>query len=353
MKKHRALVVGCGGIANAAHFPAYLVEKRVEIAALCDIKRERAEKARKTLFHSAKVYSDYKEALKDGSIDYVDVCVPNYLHSGIAADALNAGKNVLCEKPDAINVGEALKMKAAAEKNGKTLMVIRNNRFIGSSQEIKRLADEGRFGEFYSGRCGWIRRRGIPGKGGWFTTKELSGGGPLIDLGVHMIDLAVWFMGNPKPAAVSGAAFRKFADSDSSDSTASRFGDRVENGIFDVEDLAMGFIRFENGAVLQIEFSWASNVKKECRFVELRGEKAGLMWKNGGAEIFFERNGRQINRKVKGKATLNAHRENIRHFIDVLNGEAEPIFTPDAGIDMIKILSAVYESAATGGEVVL
>ncbi len=352
MKKFRVGVVGCGGIAKGSHFPSYLLEKRVEIVGLCDIKLERAEFAKKTMFRSAKTYTDYKQMLKDETIDFIDICTPNYLHSIVAVDALNAGKHVLCEKPDAVSVEEALKMKEAAERNGKKLMVIRNNRYFGTSLEIKRFADEGGFGQIYAGRCGWVRRRGIPGKGGWFTTKAQSGGGPLIDLGVHMIDLAIWFMGNPKPVSVSGNVFCKFADNDSEDSPEAKFGDKIENGTFDVEDLAMGLIRFDNGAVLQIEFSWASNIRKEYRFVELRGEKAGLEWVDGKAEIFYEENGEQINKKVKGKRTPSAHKVNISHFVDVLEG-AEPVFVPEQGVDMIKILAAIYESAKTGKEVIL
>ena len=352
-KKYRVGLIGCGGIAKGAHIPAYLAEGRAKIVALCDIKKDRAEALKKTLFRDADVYEDYRELLKDESIDYVDICTPNYLHSVIAVDALNAGKHVLCEKPDAVSVEEALKMKEAAERNGKRIMVIRNNRYIPVSRKIKDMADDGFFGEFYAGRCGWIRRRGIPGKGGWFTTKEQSGGGPLIDLGVHMIDLAVWFMGNPKPVAVSGTTFSKFADAEKMDSASSKFGDRVENGTFDVEDLAMGFIRFENGAVLQIEFSWASNIKEETRFVELRGDKGGLGWSNGHAEVYCEKGGKQKNIKVRAKGIPSGHRANIGHFIDVLEGKAEPVFVIDQGVDMIKILTAIYESAGTGREVLL
>ncbi len=352
MSTYKVGIIGCGGIAKGAHFPSYMLEKRAEVVAVCDIRPERAEFAKKKFFRNAKTYTDYKELLNDKSIDYVDICTPNYLHSIIAIDALNAGKHVLCEKPDAVSVEEAVKMKQAAENNGKKLMVIRNNRYYETSAKIKEFAENGGFGEIYAGRCGWVRRRGIPGKGGWFTTKAQSGGGPLIDLGVHMIDLAVWFMGNPKPVSVSGNTFSKFAENDSVDSPESKYGDKIDGGTFDVEDLAMGLIRFDNGAVLQIEFSWASNIKKEHRFVELRGDKAGLAWKNGKAEIFVEENGKQKNRKVKGKNTLLPHKNNISHYIDYLDG-AKPIFVPDQGIDMIKILSALYESAKTGKEVTL
>ncbi len=352
-KKIRVGIIGCGGISKGSHMSAYeKLGKRVEVAALCDIIVERAENARDTRFPSADVYKDYKDLLKDESIDYVDICTPNYLHSIIAVDALNAGKHVLCEKPDAVSVEEAMKMKNASEKNGKKLMVIRNNRFFGTSAEAKKAIANGDFGQIYAGRCGWVRRRGIPGKGGWFTTKEQSGGGPLIDLGVHMIDLAIWLMGNPTPVSVSGNTFCKFADCEVMDSPEAEFGDKNDNGTFDVEDLGMGLIRFDNGAVLQIEFSWASNIKKEYRFVELRGEKAGLSWVDGKAEIYYEENGRQIDKKVKAKPTPHAHKENISHFLDVLEG-ADPIFVPQQGVDMIKILCAMYESARLGKEVQL
>ena len=251
--------------------------------------RDRA--LRDEYYPHAAVYTDYKELLKDESIDAVDICTPNYLHSIIAVDAFKSGKHVLCEKPDAIDVTEVLKMKNAADEAGKVLMVIRNNRFATASQYAKKFVEDGRMGEIYCGRCGWQRRRGIPGKGGWFTTKEQSGGGPLIDLGVHMIDLAVWLMGNPTPVAVSANTYTKFADNDTSDSENSKFGDAKSQGTFDVEDLAMGMIRFDNGAVLQIEFSWASNIKEENRFVELRGTKAGLKWKDNEVEFFTEEDG--------------------------------------------------------------
>lgn len=353
MSKIRVGIIGCGGICKFAHVPSYLALDRVEVAALCDTIPERAESLRSRFFKKAAVYSDYNDLLADSSIDYVDICTPNYLHSIIAVAAFEAGKHVLCEKPDAISVEEAQKMSLAADKAGKKLMVIRNNRFFGPSQTAKKLIDAGEFGDIYAGRCGWVRRRGIPGKGGWFTTKAMSGGGPLIDLGVHMVDLSMWLMGNPTPVSVSGSTYCKFADSSSSDSAESRYGDKVKDGTFDVEDLALGLIRFDNGALLQIEFSWASNIKKEHRFVELRGTKAGLEWKNGKAERFFEKNGRQVNEKIKGKKVLIAHKENISHFLDVLEGKAEPIFVPGQGVDMIKILCAMYESAQSEREVLL
>ena len=353
MKKIRIGIIGNGGICKGAHVPTYLQDERVEIVGVCDIIEERAQFLKDEYFPEAKVYTDYKELLKDETIDSVDICTPNYLHSIIAVAAFEAGKHVFCEKPDAIDVTEVLKMQKAADEAGKVLMVMRNNRFVGASQYAKKYIDAGKMGDVYAARCGWQRRRGIPGKGGWFTTKAQSGGGPLIDLGVHMIDLAIWLMGNPTPVSVSANTFSKFADNDTSDSVNSDFGDKNSEGTFDVEDLAMGMIRFDNGAVLQIEFSWASNIKRERRFVELRGTKAGLKWENDDVEIFTEEDGQLLDIKPAGNLESKGHHNNLVHYLDVLTKDADPCFKPQQGVDMIKILCAIYKSAETGREVIL
>ena len=354
MKTYNVGIVGCGGISRWAHYPFYKNDKRVKVVAVCDIIKERAEGFVRDCYPEAAVYTDYRDLVAREDIDCVDICTPNYLHSEIAVAAFAHGKNVFSEKPDAVSPEKAIAMKEAAEKAGKLLMVMRNNRFADASAYMKKYIEAGRMGEIYAGRCAWQRRRGIPGKGGWFTTKAQSGGGPLIDLGVHMIDLAVWLMGNPRPVAVSGNTFCKFASNDVSDSVNSNFGDKKAGGTFDVEDLAMGMIRFDNGAVLQIEFSWASNVKEEHRFVELRGTKAGMLWLDGHIlEIYSEDDGQLTNTKMAGNLRDDGHVRNLRHFYDVLDGKCEPCFKPQQGVDMIKILSAVYESAKTGQEVKL
>ena len=354
MKTYNVGIVGCGGISRWAHYPFYKNDKRVKVVAVCDIIKERAEGFVRDCYPEAAVYTDYRDLIAREDIDCVDICTPNYLHSEIAVAAFAHGKNVFSEKPDAVSPEKAIAMKEAAEKAGKLLMVMRNNRFADASAYMKKYIEAGRMGEIYAGRCAWQRRRGIPGKGGWFTTKAQSGGGPLIDLGVHMIDLAVWLMGNPRPVAVSGNTFCKFASNDVSDSVNSNFGDKKAGGTFDVEDLAMGMIRFDNGAVLQIEFSWASNVKEEHRFVELRGTKAGMLWLDGNTlEIYSEDDGQLTNTKMAGNLRDDGHVRNLRHFYDVLDGKCEPCFKPQQGVDMIKILSAVYESAKTVQEVKL
>jgi len=354
MEKIKIAIIGCGNIATKAHMTSYQqLTDRYEVVAACDIVPGRAENFAKQ-FGIPVAYEDWHDVLKIKDLDAVDICTPNYLHSIIAVEAMNAGLHVLCEKPDAINPEEAMKMKRASETTGKTLMVIRNNRFMNHSVYLKKYIEDGGLGKIYAARCGWIRRRGIPGKGGWFTTKAKSGGGPLIDLGVHMIDVSIWLMGNPHPVAVSGATYTEFAENYSPLGHGDR--DKDPNGTFDVEDLAMGFIRFDNGAVMQLEFSWASNVERDDRFYELRGTKAGAAWhsQDDQLKIFGEACGKPIDIIPNfGRQQLVGHKGNIENFADVLEGKAEPVFRPEQGVDMIKILSAIYESAKTGKEVLL
>lgn len=355
MEKIKIAIIGCGGIARNEHAPAYVKLDNVEIVACCDIIPERAEAIAK-MCGAKQWFTDYKDVLALEEVEAVDICTPNYLHSIIAVDALNAGKHVFCEKPDAVSVEEAKKMQAAADKNNKVLMVMRNNRHRPESKYLKKYIEEGKMGEIYAARCCWQRRRGIPGKGGWFTTKALSGGGPLIDLGVHMIDLGMYLMGNPTPVSVSGCTYNKFAGSDTSaDSENAKYGDSVTGGTFDVEDLAMGFIRFSNGACMQIEFSWASNVEKENAFIELRGTKAGTTFAFDQFKIFTEECGTvaDLIPQVKRESDLDAHGLNLKHFVDVVKNGAEPDFVPQQGINMVAILEAIYKSAETGKEVIL
>ncbi|MCQ2456809.1 MAG: Gfo/Idh/MocA family oxidoreductase [Clostridia bacterium] len=351
------LRLGCVGIGNLGivHLEYYTKDPRVEVVAICDIIPSKMDDAEVRLgIEGVHKYENFADMIDTENLDIVGIATPNDFHSIVAVCALDHGCHVFCEKPDAINVEEALKMKTAAEKAGKVLMVMRNNRYYGNSVFMKKYIADGNMGEIYCGRCGWIRRRGVPGKGGWFTTKAKSGGGPLIDLGVHMIDLSMWLMGNPTPVAVSGCTFNKFADnSAASDSVHAAFGTKQDGGTFDVEDLAMGFIRFDNGACLQIEFSWASNIERETRFVELRGTKAGCTWHDDGTvDVFGEdEDGNLFDLHPHTNTRINGHHSNVRHFVDVVEKGIEPDFKPIQGLNMIKILRAIYESAETGKEV--
>ena len=357
--KLKIAVIGCGGILTWAHLPGYIEIDNIEIVAFCDIIPEKAETAAKKYAEEKKldtvppVYENYKDVLAIPGLDAIDICTPNYLHSIIAVEALERGLNVLCEKPDAVSVAEAEKMKAAAEKNGKTLMVIRNNRFRGTSTFLKKHIEMGKMGEIYAARCGWQRRRGGPPHGSWFSDKAQSGGGPLIDLGVHMIDLAMWLMGNPKPVSVSGCTYNKFGNDGSGWGLLPEGMESVHN----VEDLAMAFVRFENGACLQVEVSWASNVAEEDVFIELRGTKEGAVQSRltgGKMMLYSHEDGKAVNFEApEQKDEVPQHEANLRHFADVLLNGAEPMFVPEQGLNMVKILEAIYKSAETGDEVLL
>lgn len=342
MKKLRMAIIGCGNIAFHAHASNYQNIENIEIAALCDIDPERTARMKEkySKFANAWVTEDYMDIINCPDIEAVDICTPNYLHAPIAIAALNAGKHVLTEKPDAMTVAEVEAMKEAAEKNGRVLMAMRNNRFIPASLYVKKAIADGEYGRFYAGRCGWIRRRGVPGDGSWFADKSKSGGGPLIDLGVHMIDLAIFLMGSPKPVSVSGCTYREIA------------GKNEKGGLFDVEDLAMGFIKFDNGACLHLDFSWATNIPRETRFVELRGTKAGILIENDELYVYGEKHGVLVDEKPNPRGEYG-HCVAIRHFADVVLNGAEPVFKPEQGVDMIKILCGIYESAKTGKEVLL
>ncbi|WNR46003.1 Gfo/Idh/MocA family protein [Paenibacillus roseipurpureus] len=346
-------VIGTGNIFRGAHLPVWLGHSEVEIVALCDVAMDKAQ-AIANQHGISHVYNDYKEMLANEQLDIVDICTSNAYHAQAAICAIEAGAHVLCEKPDATNSADAEAMAAASIRHDRILMAIRNNRFTSTSSFLRKYVDAGHMGDIYTGRCGWIRRRGIPGKGGWFTTKELSGGGPLIDLGVHFIDLAMWLMGNPKPVAVSGATYCKFAESSLSDSIHSQFGEKNSEGTFDVEDLATGFVRFDNGATLQIEFSWASNIEEEMNFLELRGTKAGFSLRNGDAKLFteIEETLCMVVPQLKKQADFG-HASQINHFIDVVRKRSQPIVTPEQGVDMIKLLAGIYESARLGREIQL
>ncbi len=351
MKKLRIACIGFGTMGGDVHMPFHAKNERVEIVGLCDIRIERCHDMIRdfNLPADTPIFTDYKEMIDTVKPDAVDIATPNKYHSIIACYALERGIHVFCEKPDAINAVEVKKMKDASEAAGKVLMVMRNNRYYGNSKTAKKFLQDGGAGEIYCGRCGWLRRRGLPDRD-WFSTKEESGGGPLIDLGVHMIDLSIWLMGNPKPVSVSACTYSKFTDK------YPRINMWTKEPIvskFDVEDLAIGFIRFDNGACLQLEFSWASNIEEEHRFVELRGDKAGIRWNdNGTLDIFTEKNNELVDLHpecVEG----HGHHEALQHFVDIVLDGREPDYVPEQGLNMVKILDAIYESTRTGHEVLL
>ena len=281
-------------------------------------------------------------------LDYVDICTPNYLHSIIAVDALNQGLHVFTEKPDAVSVAEVTRMKEAADKSGKVLMAMRNNRHRNTAKFLKNYIADGNMGDIYCGRCGWIRRRGIPGKGGWFTTKAQSGGGPLIDLGVHRLDLALWLMGYPEPAYVMGSTYAKFGPERA----------KAKGLEYTVEDLACAMIKFKNGATLELDASWASHVKeREDQYTRLIGTKAGLLHKNVNegytyeVEFFKTEDGVDLDSKLHEPAPAMPSAFTL--FADAVRDDTDFLVKPEEGVIVMRLLDAIYKSAATGKPVEL
>jgi predicted dehydrogenase len=337
-------VIGLGMGRN--HAVSYRDAPEADLVAICDVSAERVDQVAWEV-HPRKKYTDYHELLADPEIEAVTIALPNALHAPAVTEALEAGKHVLCEKPLAMNAQEGERMVEAARRLNRKLMMHFNNRFNPTSQAVKRAIDEGALGHVYYGRAVWHRNRGIPQLGGWFTRKEMSGGGALIDLGVHRLDLAIWLMGCPRPVSVVGSAYnylgRRLAEH--------------EGKAFDVDDLASGFIRFENGATLLIEASWASNSeKREDQWVQLFGVEGGALIRNLHESYEFEA-------RIFRGTTHEVHAEvphapewietPQQHFCRCILHDTEPMATAEQGLTIMRIMDGIYESARTGNEVKL
>ena len=352
-KTHRVAIIGCGGIAGNKHMPNLKRVENVEMVAFCDIIKERAEKAREVYgTPDAKVYTDYKELLKDETIDIVHVCTPNREHSFITIDALEAGKNVYCEKPMAKTVPEAEAMVEAAKKSGKKLTIGYNNRQNQDVQFVKNAAASGELGEIYYAKALALRRRAVP-TWGVFMDKEEQGGGPLIDIGTHALDMTLWAMDNYKPKMVVGTKYKKLFYEGGSGNPWGNWDPET----FEVEDSAFGFITMENGATINLESSWAINIV-ECQEATmiLCGDKAGADNLNCSGRLNGVKHGMQYteNTGLAAKASFfdadddDACYRDMQQWIDALDNGTDPCVLPEQALVVSKILDAIYESSETG-----
>lgn len=340
----RVGIVGAG--VGSAHAGGYSKCANAQMVALCDLDAARAQKLANE-YGIPKIYTDYREMLAEENLDAVSVCTPNALHAPIAVAALEAGCHVLCEKPLSINAVEGKKIVDAAKKARGKFMIGMNNRFRGDSQTLKKYIEDGELGDIYYAKTGWVRRNGIPGMGGWFTRKEMSGGGPLIDIGVHALDLTLYLMGNPKPVSVFGATYAKFGPFGKG---RGGWGVQVEGGAYDVEDLAAAQVRFDNGATLVLEASWAQHVEKDRLYNELYGEKGGATLEP--FRIFTEKYGRPIDITPQ-YPKVGGHDGEIAHFIECIIEDKEPLATAEQALDVMKILDGIYASSQSGKSVTL
>ncbi len=328
-----------------------------EIVGIADIAIDRANKvaAERDIPH---VFDDVSALLAMKDLDAISIIVPNKFHAPLAIQGLNAGKHVFCEKPPALNAAEVEGMIEAAEAAGKILMFNFNNRARPESYAMSKYIEDGTVGTINSAQAKWIRRIGIPGFGGWFTTHALSGGGPLIDL-LHMLDLALYFMGYPEPAYVLGQTFDDFIN-DKNFKGPWGIPD-VEGGITDVEAAAHGFVTFKTGQVLTLQVSWAEMVRGEEVSVVFQGTGAGgkverAFAKDGDddsatdtCELYVQENGNSVNRSiiVQKETEMGRHRS-ASNFIRTIEGKEEPLNTPEQALSLMKIIDAIYESARTG-----
>ncbi len=336
----RVGVIGLG--IGRHHVKAFSELEESTVTAIADMDESRLKEFGDQ-YNVEKRYTDGYEMIEKESLDIVCVATPNKFHKPYTLAALKAGAHVFCEKPMAMNAEEAEEMLAVSKETGKRIMIDFSYRFTPQSQQLKKEIESGLLGDIYYADTKWLRRRGLPGFGGWFGQKELSGGGPLIDLGVHRLDLALWLMGYPRPTWVLGSIY---------DPIAKRLSSH-QNKKFDVEDFAAAMIKFDNGATLNLTASWASNIKeKELMSTRLLGTDGGLLQYNLNegyefdAELYIERNGCQFNMKPHGHIpdTVDA----MTHFAKSIISDTPHIATGEEGLRVMKILDAIYASAAKG-----
>lgn len=337
-------------------------EAGAEVVAVCDMNPTAADAAAKE-YDVDQTFTDVAEMLALPGLDAVSVITPNRFHKPLAVQALEAGKHVFCEKPPALNAAEVAEMKAAAEAAGKTLMFNFNNRARPESYALRDYLQAGDVGRINSAQAKWIRRAGIPGFGGWFTNKELSGGGPLIDL-LHMVDLALYYMDYPEPTHVLGQTFDDFIQ-DKGFKGPWGIPD-VADGVTDVESAAHAFVRFATGQVLSFQVSWAEMNKREEVSVTFQGTKAGGMIRRlfevdgldetaiDDCELYVQENGRSVNRSIITEPNEDMGRiRSAQNFILAVEGEEAPLNTPEQALALMKIIDATYESARSGAPVAI
>ena len=357
MAKLKAGVIGLG--MGWGHLANYMIHPDVEVVAVADRREDRYNRLEAE--YGGKYGKFYKEGIdliRNEKLDILSVAVPNNQHKELTIAGLEAGANVLCEKPMAMSTAEALEMLETAKRCNRKLGIDFSYRFNPQSRAMKRVVETGALGEIYYARSEWFRRRGIPGlaagdfgiaanKGGgmgsWFYDKEQSGGGPLIDLGVHRLDLALWLMGYPEPAWVMGSTYAKIGPERA----------KAKGVVFSVEDLACAMIKFKNGATLELDVSWASNIKElELQSTRLIGTKCGLLQKNlnegytYSVEFFRSEDGVPFDTQLHDPAP--AMPSAFQLFADAVRDGTEFLVKPEEGVAVMRILDAIYESAATG-----
>ena len=354
MDKIKIAIIGCGTIANSAHIPAYLKNENVEIKYFCDLIAEKAQ-ACVEKYGCGKAVVDYHDFLNDPELDAVSVCTHNDFHSIISIDFMKAGKHVLCEKPAARILSEALKMQKVAHETGKILNIGVCNRFNTYVNKIKDIIDSGELGEVYHVYASFRAHRSIPGLGGDFTTKASSGGGALIDWGVHYLDLVMYCCGDPAPLSVSGEAFSKLGVDMKNYVYTGMWAEETKNvnGTYDVDDSVTGIVR-TSGPVITFNGAWAQNIGVSETYIDFLGTKAGIRLNYcGDFTIYGAKNGMLTEEKVKCRET-NMYENEINDFIRLVGeGGGKNRQYIDNAVLTSKIMQAVYDSSDSHKEIII
>ncbi|MFA7099785.1 MAG: Gfo/Idh/MocA family oxidoreductase [Eubacteriales bacterium] len=345
-KKLRIGIAGAGNIAANAHLPAYSRTSNTSVMAIADLDVSRA-KAAAEKYSIPAYYSSVEEMFEKSDIDAVDICTWNSAHAGIAVAAAKAGKHVLCEKPLTISTGEAYRIEKAVKEAGVKFMLAVPGRFAAPNMYIRGLYEKGELGEVYFAKTAYVRRRGTPT--GWFTDKKTSGGGPVIDIGIHGIDAAWYLMGCPKPVRVSAATYDYIGDYKTK-GTDRWQGTSCPDNAFDTEDSGAGVIHFENGGMLVFEASWAIN-GPSFSHTQIYGTKAGATV--SPLVIYGERGGYLSDDKIAIDSPGDHFMREISHFADCVLNDKKVAYPIEEALQMQKMLCGIYDSAAGKKEVVL
>jgi predicted dehydrogenase len=321
------------------------------VYAICDLNEDRA-RAKANAYGASKVFADYKELLAVPEIDAISICTWNDTHAAISIAALEVGKHVLVEKPLCQTVEEALRVQEAVRRSGRVLQVGFVRRYAGNTRVLKRFVEAGDLGDIYYAKASCLRRLGNPG--GWFADKARSGGGPLIDLGVHMIDICWYLMGRPKVKSVSANTYNRLGNRANVKSLSFYKAADYDAARNTVEDMASALIRFENGASLMVDVSFTLHAKKDELSVKLYGDKGGAELE---PELFLVSESMDTILNISPQIDhpsfdfAGAFQSEIDHFIGSTLGRIETLSPVEDGVELMKMLCAIYESAAKGEEV--
>lgn len=349
--KIRIGIIGAGNIGNVHMSEFSRLNQECEITAITDAYLPLAE-ARAKEYGIETVAGSPEELIQSNQVDAVVVAVPNQFHASLAVQALRAGKHVLLEKPMAISADAAREIMRASKESDRVLMVAHQMRWESVPMQIKDQMDRGELGRIYTAKTGWYRRKGIPGWGTWFTRMDEAGGGPLIDIGVHMLDLALYLMGNPKPVSVFGSTYAEFGPRKKGIGT---WGKPNWDGIYDVEDLATALIKMEDGSSLTLEVSWAVHMDTDSTpFIHLMGTEGGASYRGDHGKLLTEKFDRPIETNLSVPEGDEGPRQRLsKHFLACIREGKEPVSPALSGFANNLVLDAIYESSRTGHEVQL